>query len=168
MHVHPLVIVDAQDAGQAKEMAEAWIEELLASKAADGADYGEVAEGLLSETVVQAGTDRFRAWVREAALGEREQAAHAWSHLKALTSTYADRTEPPGLRDAYTVEGMKWSCLMGLRHACKLHGYLLHQRDRKAFSTLVRIYDQRKDQGVHLLELPSGTNVYAVLCDFHE
>lgn len=167
MHFFPIVIVEAASLEDARDEAASWVAGLFEDKNADGADYGEVAEGALSEVVARAGTDKFRTWIRQAAIAERELAREHWQHAKKMALAFADRKDPPEFGEKYEADGFKQTAFMGYWHAMKLYGLQCHRQNHEAFSTLGRLYDRRSDKSVHPLELPASANAYAVLCDFH-
>jgi hypothetical protein len=183
MHIQSLVLVNANNAAEAKEAAAAWVEgEFERLGKAGPYDHGAV---VAAGELVPAGSAAFEAAVATAMETERLQARSHWQHLVALVKAFGDRPDLPhkdetcpvthavgigiaGILPAGAVMSSETTVETGLWKAAKLGRLQEHMADRTRMRTTDGLlYDGREDTTRNSLSLTAQDPVWAVLVDFH-
>ena len=183
MHIESLVLVDAENAAEAKQAAASWLEgafERLGECAP--CDRGAV---VAADEPVPAGSAAFQAAVATAMDTERAQARSHWQHLVALVKAFGDRPDLPhkdeifpvthavgigiaGILPAGTVMSSETTVETGVWKAARLGRLQDHLADRTRMRTPDGLlYDGRADTTRRPLGLTAQDPVWAVLVDFH-
>jgi hypothetical protein len=183
MHIQSIVLVNAENAAEAKEAAAAWVAgEFERLGEAGPYDHGGVDS---ADDPVPAGSAAFQTAVATAMETERAQARSHWQHLVALVKAFVDRPDLPpendtfpvthavgigiaGIVPAGAVMSEETTVERGLWKAARLGRLQDHLADRTRMRTTDGLlYDGRQDTTKSPLGLTAQDPVWAVLVDFH-
>lgn len=183
MHIQSIVLVNAENAAEAKEAAASWVEgEFERLGDAGPYDLGGVVE---ADDPVPAGSVAFRTAVATAMETERAQARSHWQHLVALVKAFGHRPDLPpkdetfpvthavgigiaGIVPAGAVMSTETTAERGFSKAARLGRLQDHMADRTRMRTIDGLlYDGREDPAKSPLGLTAQDLVWAILVDFH-